>query len=49
MEIEHDLTRVKQEMQDIVRKLDEVETELELATSNIPHHLLDLKTLMQSC
>ena len=36
MEIQEELTRVKQEIQDIDMKLGELETELELATSNIP-------------
>ena len=42
IELEHDLTRVTQEIEDIDMKLGELETELELATSCIPPHLFDL-------
>ena len=49
MELEHDISRVTQEIQDIDMKLGELETELNLVTSNIPPHLFELKSLLQSC
>ena len=39
MEIQEELTRVKQEIQDIDMKLGALESELNLVTSNIPPHL----------
>ena len=49
MELEHDISRVTQEIQDIDMKLGVLETELNLVTSNIPPHLFELKSLLQSC
>ena len=49
IELEHDLTRVTQEIEDIDMKLGVLETELELATSCIPPNLFELKSLLQSC
>ena len=42
MELEHDISRVTQEIQDIDMKLGGLETELNLVTSNIPPHLFEL-------
>ena len=42
MELEYDLTRVTQEIEDIDIRLGDLETDLELATSCIPPHLFDL-------
>ena len=39
MEIQEELTRVRQEIQDIDMKLGALESELNLVTSNIPPHL----------
>ena len=49
MEIQEELTRVKQEIQDIDIKLGALESELNLVTSNIPPHLFELKSILQSC
>ena len=48
IELEHDLTRVTQEIEDIDIQLGVLETKLELATSCIPPHLFDLMSLSEN-
>ena len=48
IELEYDLTRVTQEIEDIDIQLGDLETDLELATSCIPPHLFDLMSLSEN-